>query len=270
MYMEKKDAIVCENIFKEYPLYMSNVQRLKGLVIPGYKPTMFTALDHVSLTIKKGEILGIVGMNGSGKSTLANIISGITYATSGALEINGEVSMLSVNAGMESFLTGRENIAYKCLLLGFSPSYVKEIEDRIVDFADIGIHIDQPVRTYSSGMRSRLGFSISTHMDPDILIIDEALSVGDSNFAKKSREKMEEFKDLGKTILYVSHGVDQMHDFCDRVLWLHKGRILGVDAPERIISPYCEFARDFNGMTNEQREQFYPDIEMYQKKARVS
>jgi len=264
--MDDNISIYCEHINKEYPIYKSEGQRLKGLLFPKFHPNMFTALRDINLTVKKGEILGIIGLNGSGKSTLASIISGITYPTSGIVKTVGEVGMLSVNAGIDNNLTGRENIYYKCVLLGFPPKYVKEIESDIIEFADIGIFIDQPVRTYSSGMRSRLGFAISVFMDPDILIIDEALSVGDNSFADKSLSKMLEFKDKGKTILFVSHAVGQMQDFCDNILWLHRGQILGIDKPEKIIKPYCMFAREFNAMTNEERQTFVPSLKLYQEK----
>lgn len=264
--MDKNVSICCEKINKEYPIYRNDGQRLKGLLFPRFRPNMFTALRDINLTVKKGEILGIIGLNGSGKSTLASIISGITYPTSGIVQTDGEVSMLSVNAGIDNYLTGRENIYYKCVLLGFPPKHVKEIEEDIIEFADIGIYIDQPVRTYSSGMRSRLGFAISVYMDPEILIIDEALSVGDNSFADKSLSKILEFKDKRKTILFVSHSVGQMQDFCDNVLWLHQGQILGIEKPEKIISPYCIFAREFNAMTNDERQAFIPSLEHYKER----
>jgi teichoic acid transport system ATP-binding protein len=259
-------AIKCSNLYKKYPLYNKDVDKLKGLIFPNFKPTEFTALSDINLEINKGEILGIIGLNGSGKSTLASIITGITYPTSGEVKVNGEVNMLSANAGMDNQLTGIENIRYKCILLGFTKSKINEIQDDIIRFADIGVHIDQPLRTYSSGMRSRLGFAISVHMDPDILIIDEALAVGDNSFTDKCLAKMEEFKQQGKTILFVSHSVTQMQGFCDRVMWLHKGKILGIENPEKIIMPYCGFAREFNAMTSTERANFNPSLEEYQKK----
>lgn len=264
--MDNNIAIRCINLYKKYPLYNKDIDKLKGLLFPHFKPNEFTALSNVNLEIKKGEILGIIGLNGSGKSTLASIISGITYPTEGEVQVEGEVNMLSANAGMDNQLTGIENIRYKCLLLGFTKSKVDEIQDDIINFADIGIHINQPLRTYSSGMRSRLGFAISVHMDPDILIIDEALAVGDNSFTDKCLAKMEEFKQKGKTILFVSHSVNQMEGFCDRVMWLHKGKILGIEKPNNIIMPYCGFAREFNAMTSDERNCFKPDLNIYQKK----
>jgi len=264
--MDKDIAVYCKELYKEYPIYKNEGERLKGLLFPNFRPKMFTALHDINLTVRKGEILGIIGLNGSGKSTLASVISGITYPTSGIVQTDGEVSMLSVNAGIDNYLTGRENIYYKCVLLGLPLKYVKDIEDDIIQFADIGIYIDQPVRTYSSGMRSRLGFAISIFLDPDILIIDEALSVGDSSFADKCLAKMQEFKQKKKTMLFVSHSVGQMEDFCDNVLWLHQGRILGIDRPEKMIKPYCMFAREYNVMTKDERQKFVPSLKQYQEK----
>ncbi|PHV70164.1 teichoic acid export protein ATP-binding subunit [Sporanaerobium hydrogeniformans] len=264
--MESNLAIKCTNLYKRYPLYSGDAERLKGLFLPFYKPQEFTALSGINLEFKKGEIVGLIGLNGSGKSTLASIISGITYATSGIVEVDGEVNMLSANAGMENQLTGIQNIDYKCLLLGFSKLETERMKEDIIEFADIGVHINQPLRTYSSGMRSRLGFAISVHMNPDILIIDEALAVGDNSFTDKCLNKMEEFKTKGKTILFVSHAVGQMQNFCDKVVWLNKGKVIGVEIPEKILMPYCGFAREFNAMTHEERIEFTPILKKYQEK----
>lgn len=264
--MNDNYAVKCVGLYKKYPMYHSDGERLKGLILPHYKPRLFTALKDINIEFKKGEIVGIIGLNGSGKSTLASIVAGITFPTEGTVNTIGEVNMLSANAGMESNLTGIENIKYKCVLLGFSKKMVNEIQQDIIDFADIGEHINQPLRTYSSGMRSRLGFAISVHMDPDILIIDEALAVGDNSFTDKCLAKMNEFKERGKTILFVSHSVMQMKGFCDKVMWLNKGSILGIEKPENILLPYCGFAREFNAMTSAEREKFNPTLKEYQEK----
>lgn len=259
-------AVKCINMVKKYPMYKGNYDRLKGLLLPYYHPDEFTALDGVDLELQKGEILGIIGLNGSGKSTLSSIIAGITFPDDGVLEVNGEVSMMAASAGLDNYLTGMENIKYKGILLGFSKAEIDEMTPDIIEFADIGEHIDMPLRTYSSGMKSRLGFAVSVHMNPDILIIDEALAVGDSSFTDKCMNKMNEFKGNGKTIVFVSHSVTQMNDFCDRVMWLHKGKLLGIEKPEKIIMPYCGFAREFNGLTNEERREFAPTLKFYQEK----
>lgn len=260
--MEQRIAISCQHITKKYRLYRGETDKLRGLLFKHVKSVEFAALSDINVDFYAGEIVGIIGLNGSGKSTLASIITGISYPTAGTLTVNGEVNMLSANAGMESNLTGRENIRYKCLLMGMSARQAESLESKIIEFADIGIYIDQPVKMYSSGMLSRLGFAISVHMDPDILIVDEALSVGDGSFADKCLKKMNEFKASGKTILFVSHSVMQMNDFCDKVIWLHKGKILAMGTPQEILMPYCGFAREYNAMTNQEREQYVPDIEL--------
>lgn len=264
--MNNEVVIKCENLYKEYPMFKGDGERLKGLFMHNYTPRMFTALNNVSIEFKKGEIVGLIGLNGSGKSTLASIITGITFPTKGGLMVKGEVNMLSANAGMENNLTGIENIEYKGILLGFPKKYIETIKQDIIDFADIGEHIMQPLRTYSSGMRSRLGFSISVHMNPDILIIDEALAVGDNSFTDKCLDRMSEFKENGKTILFVSHAVTQMTRFCDKVAWLNKGILLGIDKPERMIQPYCGFAKEFNNMLISDRDNFNPTLKEYQEK----
>lgn len=261
-----ENVIVCDHVTKDYPLYSTFGEKLKGLIFKEHRVSTFRALDDISITMKKGECVGLIGLNGSGKSTLASVITGITTPSSGKVEVNGEVSMLCASSGMRSQLSGIDNIRFKCLLMGYTDKQISEIEKDIIEFADIGIHINQPVKTYSSGMRSRLGFAIAVHIDPEILIIDEALSVGDSSFTDKCLKKVDEFKEKGKTIVFVSHAVTQMTSFCDRIIWINQGKLIGTGTPEEIIKPYCGFAREFNGMTNEQRKNIVPDLKEYQKK----
>lgn len=263
---DKKIVVSCKHLYKQYDLYNSDAERFKSLLLPGYEPHRFIALNDISLDFYQGEIVGLIGLNGSGKSTLSSIIAGITSPTEGSIQIKGEVDMLSAGSGMLPNLTGLENIKYKCMLLGFTPRHTAEIQDSIIEFADIGEFIRQPVRTYSSGMRSRLGFAISVHMNPDILIIDEALSVGDNSFTDKCLAKMNEFKMQKKTILFVSHSVMQMQGFCDKIVWLHRGKVLGVGEPDCMLVPYCDFARKWNMMTNSEREQYHPTLAEYQAK----
>ncbi len=261
-----ENVIVCDHIVKDYSFYSTFGEKLKGLLFRESRVSTFRALDDISVTMKKGECVGLIGLNGSGKSTLASIITGITTPTSGNVSVQGEVSMLCASSGMRPQLSGVDNIRFKCLLLGFNDKQIKEIEQDIIDFADIGVHINQPVKTYSSGMRSRLGFAISVHINPDILIIDEALAVGDSSFTEKCLAKIDEFKEAGKTIVFVSHSVNTMTSFCDRIIWINQGKLVGIGAPDDIIKPYCYFAREFNGMTNEQRLNCMPDLKEYQEK----
>ena len=221
-------------------------------------------MEDISFAFEKGEIVGFVGLNGSGKSTLSQIIAGISRQSAGNLSISGKVSMLSAGVGLNPNLTGRQNIYYKCLLLGFDHRQIKEMEQLIIDFADIGFYIDQPLRTYSSGMRSRVGFAVSVHIDPDILVVDEALAVGDSSFMEKCMERMQHFRESGKTIIFVSHSTSQMEGFCSRVMWLHKGKCLGVEPTGQMLKPYNAFTREWNKMSQEQRAAFVPDLKQYQ------
>lgn len=266
MRMAKEVIVRCRNVTKTYDLYSGEADRIKALLGMKAKGIHFSALDGVTQDFYRGEIVGLAGLNGSGKSTLARIISGITWPTSGECTVNGTVSMLAANVGMNEQLTGRENITYKCMLLGLTMKQIAEIEQEIIDFADVGVYIDQPLRTYSSGMRSRLGFAISAHVDPEILIVDEALSVGDAAFAEKCLDRMQKFRDDGKTIFFVTHAPWQMLHFCDRVLWLHKGRVIGFDAADIMVPTYVEFTRDWKTFSQEKRDTFEPIYEEYRNR----
>ncbi len=259
-------AITASHIWKKYRIFADEKDRLKGFILPWHKGKDVVALEDVNFTFEKGEIIGFVGLNGSGKSTLSQIIAGITHQSEGSIDIQGQVSMLSAGVGLSANLTGRQNIYYKCLLLGFDHKQIQEIEQQIIDFADIGFYIDQPLRTYSSGMRSRVGFAVSVHINPDILIVDEALAVGDSSFMEKCTDRMQQFRKDGKTIIFVSHSTRQMEGFCNRVLWLHKGKMLGLEPTERITKPYNTFAREWNKMSASERASFVPSLKQYQDK----
>lgn len=263
---QSQNVIVCKNITKDYVLYSTFGQKLKGLLLNKNSATSFRALDNVSFSLRQGECVGLIGLNGSGKSTLASIITGISSPTSGSVKVKGEVSMLGASSGMRAFLSGIDNIRFKCLTMGYTDKQTSVIEKDIIDFADIGMHIYQPVKTYSSGMRSRLGFAIAVHIDPDILIVDEALAVGDSSFTDKCLRKIEEFKTKGKTIIFVSHSVASLTQFCDRIIWINQGKLVGIGTPDEIIQPYCGFAREYTTMTNEQQKHTMPDLKEYQQK----
>src|SRR5690625_2059291 len=186
--MEK--AIGIKGLSKKYKLYHSAKERLLDFISPKAYGEDFYALSNVNFEANHGEVIGFVGINGSGKSTLSNIISGIVPETSGTVKVNGQVSLIAVAAGLNNDLTGRDNIELKLLMLGFSKEEIIALENDIIEFSELEKFIDQPVKSYSSGMRSRLGFAISVNVNPDILIIDEALSVGDRAFAEKSLNKM--------------------------------------------------------------------------------
>lgn len=252
--MEK--SIIVNNITKKYKLYRNTKERILDLMTAKDYGEDFFALNDVSFEAEKGDVIGFVGTNGSGKSTLSNIIAGIVPQTSGTLCINGEASLIAVSSGLKPELTGRDNIELKCLMLGFSKKEIELMENKIIDFAEIEQFIDQPVKSYSSGMKSRLGFSISINIDPDILIIDEALSVGDKAFADKSLSKMKEFKAKGKTMIFVSHSIAQMREFCEKILWLEYGKVREYGAVDEVLPRYQEFIRNFRKMSREEKKAY--------------
>lgn len=201
----------------------------------------FYALTDVSFTVNKGEVLGIVGHNGAGKSTLLKIISGILRPTEGTVTNNGSVvPMLELGSGFDFDMTGRENIFLNGAVLGYSEAFLKSKYNDIVAFSELGRFIDVPIRNYSSGMLMRLAFSIATMVDPEILIVDEILSVGDETFQRKSRERMTELMEGGATVLFVSHSLHQVRTLCDRVLWLEGGRVRAIGPTEEICRQYKE------------------------------
>ena len=215
----------------------------------------FWALRGLSFDVYAGEAIGLIGTNGSGKSTLANIISGTSMPTTGELQINGKTSIIAIGSGLKKELTGRENVMLKCLLSGMTKSEVESIIDDIIAFADIDDFIDQPLKNYSSGMKSRLGFSISVHNNPDILIIDEALSVGDDTFYQRCVDKIYDFKEQGKTIFFVSHSTRQIKNLCDRALWIHEGELKEFGPVEDVLTSYKEYVSWYKSLArNEQKK----------------
>lgn len=253
--MEK--SVIVESVTKKYKLYNNRKERIFDLINPrkSYGED-FYALYDVSFTANKGDIVGFVGINGSGKSTLSNIIAGVIPETTGKVTVNGQASLIAVNAGLDRKLTGRENIELKLLMLGFNKQEIEKLEEEIIEFSELGKFIDQPVKSYSSGMRSRLGFSISVNIDPDILIIDEALSVGDKTFAEKSLDKMREFKESGKTMFFVSHSIGQMRSFCEKILWLEFGEVKMYGTTEEVLPEYEAFLKDYKKMTKKEKKKF--------------
>ncbi|MBS4218963.1 teichoic acids export ABC transporter ATP-binding subunit TagH [Bacillus sp. FJAT-49711] len=252
--MEK--AIVINKLSKRYKLYTSTKERILDLITPKSYGEDFYALTNVNFEALKGDVIGFIGINGSGKSTLSNIIAGIVPETSGTIEINGQVALIAVSSGLNNDLTGRDNIELKLLMLGFNKEQIKALEPNIIDFSELGKFIDQPVKSYSSGMKSRLGFAISVNVDPDILVIDEALSVGDKAFAEKSFEKMKEFKEQGKTMIFVSHSISQMKKFCEKILWLEFGMVRDFGPTEEVIPKYENFLKKYKKMSKEEKEEY--------------
>lgn len=252
--MEK--AIVVNNVTKKYKLYKNTKERLLDMITPRSYGEDFYALADVNFVAEKGDIIGFIGVNGSGKSTLSNIIAGIVPETTGTVTVDGQASLIAVSAGLKGDLTGRDNIELKCLMLGFSKEEIKELEPQIIEFSELGKFIDQPVKSYSSGMKSRLGFAISVTVNPDILIIDEALSVGDKAFAEKSLSKMKEFKEQGKTMIFISHSLGQMKQFCEKILWLEYGMVKDFGPVNEVIPKYEEFLKKHKTMTKKEREEY--------------
>lgn len=234
-------AIRLEHITKIYKLYTRNRDRLKDSLGLTKKKcySEHYALKDVSMTIRQGETVGIIGVNGSGKSTILKIITGVLSATGGEMKINGRISaLLELGAGFNMEYTGLENVYLNGTMLGFSEEEIDGRLQDILDFADIGEFIHQPVKTYSSGMFVRLAFAVAINIDPEILIVDEALSVGDVFFQAKCYKKFEDFKKLGKTILFVSHDLGSVAKYCDRVILLDRGKKLMEGEPKPVIDTY--------------------------------
>jgi ABC-type polysaccharide/polyol phosphate transport system ATPase subunit len=200
------------------------------------------ALQGVSFDVHQGQVLGIVGANGAGKSTLVRTLAGILPPTSGRIEVDGRVStLLALGVGFNRKLSGRENVVLGGLAAGLTREHLAEKYDEIVEFAELEEFMDMPMQTYSSGMYGRLGFSVAVNMDPDILLIDEALSVGDARFKRKSFEKMRELCTEERTIVLVSHSMASIEELCDQAIWLHKGELRMAGEPEEVIDAYTTF-----------------------------
>lgn len=248
-------AIIGEKITKRYQLYGNQKERLKGFLL-GKKGKPYYALKGISFAIEKGDSVGLVGLNGSGKSTLANMLAGISAPSSGNLIVDGTPSLIAISSGLNQYLTGIENITLKGLMIGLTMKEIDAIRKDIVNFADIGPFVSQPVKTYSSGMKARLGFAIAVHIHPDIIIVDEALSVGDPSFSQRCLEKMESFRKEGKTLVFVSHSLTQIRAFCNKAMWLEYGVMRGYGEVNEIADQYGAFLKAYNAMTPEQQKEY--------------
>lgn len=235
--------IQAENVSMCYRMTYDRVQSMKEYLVQMVKGKIkyeeFWALRDVSFEVKKGEVLGIVGHNGAGKSTLLKVISGILKPTGGSVTVNGTVvPMLELGSGFDTDLSGRENVFLNGAILGYPEEFLKAKFDEIAAFSELGQFLDVPLRNYSSGMVMRLAFSIATVVDPDILIVDEILSVGDAPFQEKSKKRMLELMGGGTTVLFVSHSLGQIREMCDRVLWLDHGRMKMLGETELVCDAY--------------------------------
>lgn len=255
-------AIEVKNVSKIYRLYDRPIDRLKEAVDPFKKKyhKEFYALSNVNFEVKRGETVGIIGKNGSGKSTLLKLITGVLTPNSGKIEVVGRVSaLLELGAGFNPEFTGVENIYLNGTMMGYSKEDISKKVDSILDFADIGDFVSQPVKTYSSGMFARLAFAVAINVEPDILIVDEALSVGDVFFQNKCFRKFEELKDRGTTILFVSHDLGSVKQMCSRVLWLDEGNQKLFDVKDKVCSAY--FNEQFEVINKMNKDIIMADIE---------
>jgi lipopolysaccharide transport system ATP-binding protein len=243
----RDSIIVFDHVYKSYPLYHHITGGLKNLLfhlpsaVSAIRNSRYEALKDITFEIKRGGSLGIIGKNGAGKSTILSLIAGVLRPTEGQVVIKGRVSsLLELGAGFHPELTGRENIILNGIILGSTKSKVIKKIDEIIEFSEIEEFIDQPIRVYSSGMLARLGFSVMAHLDPDILLIDEILAVGDREFQKKCIDKMVTFKKSGVTIVLVSHAVRDILTTCDLTLWIDNHRVRMFEKSEEVTRHYVE------------------------------
>lgn len=239
--MDSNIAVEFKHVSKIYTLKTKKKEQ---------KSKRFYALKDINIAIPKGEVVGILGTNGSGKSTMSVILAGISEVDEGEMIVCGEQALIAIQTGLNNQLTGEENIELKGALLGLSKKRIQEIKQTVIDFAEIGDFLYQPVKKYSSGMKSRLGFSINLALDPDILIVDEALSVGDKGFAQKCINKMNELKDTGKTIIFISHSLPQVRDFCHKALWIEGGMLKEYGDVNEVCDHYAAYVDYYNALSD--------------------
>jgi ABC-type polysaccharide/polyol phosphate transport system ATPase subunit len=243
-------VIQVSHVHKEYRQHMHQLslrhetgaalQRILGRYVRKAEQERFYAVRDVSFAIRKGEAVGVVGHNGAGKTTLLRLLSGITKPTSGSIEVKGNfATLIGVSAGFNFDMPGRRNIYLNAAFFGWHPDQIRDIEQQIVDFADIGEFIDAPVKVYSSGMIARLGFSIAIHLLPDIIFLDEVLSVGDAKFAAKCQERIYGLREENRTIVLVSHSPGAVQGLCTRAIWMNHGQLMMDDVPEEVLRAYA-------------------------------
>ena len=248
-------AIKLNDVHKVYRIYDKSSQRIKDLIFNTNNYREYHALKGLTVEIPKGEAVGVLGKNGAGKSTLLKIITGVVKPTSGEVDIQGRISaILELNSGFDEELSGYENIFVKGTILGFTKEEIEKNLEDIIEFADIGDHLYQPVRTYSSGMKSRLGFAIAVNVDPDILIVDEALAVGDDVFKTKCLDRMSEFRRQGKTIFFVSHSLFTVKSFCTKCMWIKNGELIEYGDMGPVVASYQTFLKEEKAKTKKKKK----------------
>jgi len=244
-------AVRTANLLKEYHIYDRPSERLRELFLKTITHRVFRALGPLDLEVRKGETLGVIGENGAGKSTFLKLAAGVIEPSSGTITVQGKVSsILELGTGFNPEFTGRENVLLNAALLGLSSGEIKERMKKVERFADIGEFFDMPLKTYSSGMHVRLAFSLAVHVDADIVVIDEALSVGDGAYQKKCIDRIWELKKNGVTLLYCSHSLYTVTNFCDKVVWLKGGSMQAIGEPKEVVSRYEDYLREKERVEN--------------------
>ena len=247
--MAKKDnySIVVKNVTKTFNVYLDKSNTVKESLLSLFsrnRKEKRVVLDDISLKIKKGEAVALIGVNGSGKSTLLKLMTKIIYPNKGKVETYGKLtSLLELGAGFHPDFSGRENIYFNASIFGLNRKEIDKRVDQIIEFSELGTYIDNPVRTYSSGMFMRLAFSVAINVDAEILLVDEILSVGDQHFQEKCLNKMKELRNSGKTMVFVTHSMDQVKDLCDRAVWICDGKIKADGSATDVIEQYLDATR---------------------------
>ena len=240
-------SIVVDNVYKTFNVFLDKSNTIKESLLSLFKRNQRekrVVLDGVSLNVKKGECVALIGVNGSGKSTLLKLMTKIIYPNKGKIITNGKLtSLLELGAGFHPDFSGRENIYFNASIFGLTKKEIDERLDQIIEFSELGSYIDNPVRTYSSGMYMRLAFSVAINVDAEILLVDEILSVGDQHFQEKCLNKMKELRNEGKTMVFVTHSMGQVKELCNRAIWLSNGKIKMDGKPDEVVDAYIEGTR---------------------------
>ncbi len=246
MQKSSEDRIVVEHVYKTFNIYMDKANSLKEKMLfwKRNRKEKREVLKDINITIKNGEAVGLIGVNGSGKSTLLKLMTKIIYPNQGKIETYGKLtSLLELGAGFHPDFSGRENIYFNASIFGLTRKQIDERLNDIIEFSELGAYIDNPVRTYSSGMYMRLAFAVAINVDADILLVDEVLAVGDQHFQEKCIAKMKELKEQGKTMVFVTHSLGTVKDFCNRAIWLNQGVVKMDGDPDSVIEEYLKETR---------------------------